>query len=129
MGGIMLDKTYCSEKCSGEAYKKLGTFLKHDADTGVKYDKDKIQPSLIDPEFLRELARLLTIGARKYAPDNWKRVKDGKERYKDAMFRHFIDLLSGAKVDPETKIPLPIVVACNAMFYRWFERQENSNKP
>ena len=41
---------------------------------GLQYDQDKLaRYDLIDPDFLRELAETLGMGAVKYAPDNWKK--------------------------------------------------------
>lgn len=69
---------------------------------GVKYDKDKPQWSLLPFKALREVVDVLTYGARKYAPDNWKKVPNAKQRYTDAGFRHFTAFASGEKLDPET---------------------------
>lgn len=69
---------------------------------GVKYDKDKPQWSLLPFKALREVVDVLTYGARKYAPDNWKKVPDAKRRYIDAGFRHFTAYAGGEKLDPET---------------------------
>lgn len=72
---------------------------------GLKYDTGKLQYSLIPPETLKALASVLTFGAQKYAPDNWKLVEDGERRYLDALFRHLEAYRSGEKVDPESGLP------------------------
>lgn len=69
---------------------------------GVKYDNDKPQWSLLPFKALREVVDVLTYGAKKYAPDNWKKVPDAKRRYIDAGFRHFTAYAGGEKLDPET---------------------------
>ena len=70
--------------------------------TGVKYDNDKPQWSLLPFKALREVVDVLTYGAKKYAPDNWKKVPNAKQRYIDAGFRHFTAYAAGEKLDPET---------------------------
>lgn len=69
---------------------------------GVKYDNDKPQWSLLPFKALREVVDVLTYGAKKYAPDNWKKVPNAKQRYIDAGFRHFTAYAGGEKLDPET---------------------------
>ncbi len=69
---------------------------------GVKYDNDKPQWSLLPFKALKEVVDVLTYGAKKYAPDNWKKVPNAKQRYIDAGFRHFTAYAAGEKLDPET---------------------------
>lgn len=70
--------------------------------TGIKYDNDKPQWSLLPFKALKEVVDVLTYGAKKYAPDNWKKVPNAKQRYIDAGFRHFTAYAAGEKLDPET---------------------------
>ncbi len=70
--------------------------------TGVKYDNDKPQWSLLPFKALKEVVDVLTYGAKKYAPDNWKKVPDARRRYIDAGFRHLTAYASGEKLDSET---------------------------
>jgi len=96
-------------------------------DTGVKYDNDKIKMELLPLRELREVARVLTYGAKKYAPDNWKKVPDLKERYTGALLRHLTEYREGKSFDPETGADqlLHIAqVACNALFLLWAEMEE-----
>jgi hypothetical protein len=69
---------------------------------GVKFDNDKPQWSLLPFKALKEVVDVLTYGAKKYAPDNWKKVPNAKQRYIDAGFRHFTAYAAGEKLDPET---------------------------
>ena len=69
---------------------------------GVKYDNGKPQWSLLPFKALTEVVEVLTYGAKKYAPDNWKKVPDARRRYIDAGFRHFAAYASGETHDPET---------------------------
>ena len=69
---------------------------------GVKYDNGKPQWSLLPFKALTQVVEVLTYGAKKYAPDNWKKVPNAKQRYIDAGFRHFAAYASGETHDPET---------------------------
>jgi len=94
---------------------------------GMKFDDKKPQLSLIDPKFIKELGSLMTFGAKKYAPDNWKLVKDGKTRYKNALLRHLYSYLDGELTDEDSGETHLTCVAFNAMALAWFERGDNEN--
>ncbi len=81
--------------------------------TGIKFDNDKPQWSLLPFKALKEVVDVLTYGAKKYAPDNWKKVPNAKQRYIDAGFRHFTAYAAGEKLDPETgKSHLAHAICC-----------------
>lgn len=69
---------------------------------GTKDDQDKPMFSLIPQEALLELAKVMTFGAKKYAPDNWRYVENAEQRYIDAAQRHINAHLRGEKVDSES---------------------------
>lgn len=99
------------------------TFAKlDDTETFTKFDNTKNQLSLIDPLFVIELGEVLTYGAVKYTPDNWKLCTD-PTRYKDALLRHTYAYLSGELIDPESGLPHTSAIAFNTMALRWFDRQ------
>jgi hypothetical protein len=76
--------------------------VKSETKTGVKFDQDKPQWTLVPFKALDEVVKVLTIGAKKYAPDNWKKVPNARQRYIDAAFRHMSAYASGEKLDAET---------------------------
>jgi hypothetical protein len=81
--------------------------------TGVKFDQDKPQWTLVPFKALDEVVKVLTIGAKKYAPDNWKKVPNARQRYIDAAFRHMSAYAAGEKLDAETgKNHLAHAVCC-----------------
>ena len=51
---------------------------------------------------LSEVAKVTTIGARKYTPNGWASVPDGSQRYMDAMGRHMLALGAGDERDTDT---------------------------
>jgi len=94
---------------------------------GIKYDKDKIKMELLPLRELREVAKVLTYGAKKYEPDNWKKVPDAKERYTGALLRHLTEWRDGEVFDPEApdaKLRHMAQVVCNALFLLWEELEK-----
>ncbi|MFN9899957.1 MAG: dATP/dGTP diphosphohydrolase domain-containing protein, partial [bacterium] len=69
---------------------------------GVKFDGAKLRWSLLPLRAVEDVVKVLEFGARKYAPDNWMKVPDARERYWDAAMRHMIEWKAGDKKDGET---------------------------
>ena len=90
---------------------------------GVKYDSDKLRYDLISPTVLEDLAKVLTFGARKYAPDNWKKVPEGKDRYYAAAMRHLQEIRKGNIIDDESGLPHTGHLMCCIMFLDHFTKQ------
>ena len=67
----------------------------------MKFDAGKLRYDRIPPSSLKGLARVLTYGAKKYKPNNWKNV-DNLDRYVAALYRHLEEWRSGSKVDQES---------------------------
>jgi hypothetical protein len=61
-----------------------------------------------------DTARVLTMGAKKYSADNWKKVEPW--RYEDAFLRHYAEWMMGETHDPESGISHLGHLMCNAMF-------------
>lgn len=83
---------------------------------GVKFDGQKPRFDLVPPHIEEEVAKVLEFGARKYAPDNWKKVPDGKRRYLAALGRHVNAYKRGEQCDPETGLHHLAHAICCAMF-------------
>ena len=69
---------------------------------GRKFDGGKLQYGLLPPLALKATVDVLTFGAEKYEPDNWKVVPDSKRRYFDALQRHMWAWKEGEQMDPES---------------------------
>lgn len=72
---------------------------------GMKFDDGKPRMDLIPPHAEQMLAMVLTFGAKKYAPDNWRLVENPEQRYIAAAMRHINAYRSGEINDPETGLP------------------------
>lgn len=69
---------------------------------GQKLDKEKPRWDLLPLGALSATVDVLTFGARKYAPDNWRKVPDARRRYLAATWRHIVAWGRGSKADPES---------------------------
>jgi dATP/dGTP diphosphohydrolase len=85
---------------------------------GAKLDAGKIRADLVLGGFanaLKEVSKVGTFGANKYSPNGWKSVPNGRERYSDAMLRHWLDESRGEPVDRESGILHAAHLAWNAL--------------
>jgi len=83
---------------------------------GRKDDSEKTQYDLVPPLALEEIAKVMTFGAKKYAPNNWQHVDNAKARYTGAAMRHVEKFRQGVENDPETGLPHLAHAACCLMF-------------
>ena len=81
----------------------------------AKADGGKMRPTLVPVGIIKAIAEVREYGCKKYKdPDNWKRVE--AERYRDALYRHWLAYLEGEKCDKESGLPHLWHLACNAAF-------------
>jgi hypothetical protein len=86
---------------------------------GIKFDVDKDRWDLLPLGPIREIVRVLTHGARKYAPMNWQHVGDFEDRYYAALMRHLYAWRTGEAIDPESGFHHLSHAACNIIFLLW----------
>lgn len=67
----------------------------------VKADGRKVRLDLLPVLAVEAVGRVLTFGARKYAPNNWRKVDD-MSRYTGAALRHIFAYMRGEVVDEES---------------------------
>lgn len=93
---------------------------------GKKLDKGKTRFDLLDPKFVEAMAKVMTMGADKYAPDNWKNVDDFRARYTAALHRHLSAWQCGRVNDKESRLNHLAHVAVNAMFLAWRDNEDTN---
>lgn len=104
----------------------LKTPSKESTTVGRKDDKGKLRYSLIPWQVLEGLASVLTFGAKKYAPNNWKVLVDPEERYEDAMWRHIMEYKKGERLDSDSKLPHLWHAVTNLAFLIYFDIKKDS---
>lgn len=97
------------------------TSTERPSNSGVKHDAEKNRLELIDPEFLDEFGLVMTFGARKYSPDNWRGGFEYR-RLIGAVLRHTMSWAKGEDADPETGLSHLAHAACELMFLFWMNK-------
>lgn len=81
----------------------------------AKADKGKVRPTLVPPSLMLAVAAVREYGCQKYKdPENWRCVE--AQRYRDALYRHWLAYLGGEKCDQESGLPHLWHIACNVAF-------------
>jgi len=91
-------------------------------ENGRKYDADKLRWDLLDLGLVEEVVKILTFGAKKYAPNNWQKVDNAEDRYYAALLRHLVEYRKGNKIDEESGISHLSHAACNIIFLIYFDK-------
>ena len=83
---------------------------------GVKHDQGKARLDLLPPRSIEAVGHVLTHGATKYAPDNWRHVEGWRWRYAAAALRHVFAWLRGERLDEESGLPHLAHATCCLLF-------------
>ena len=83
---------------------------------GRKYDGDKPKLYLLPPKSILEIGKVLTYGAEKYDPENWRKVDDLQNRYTSAALRHIFAHIDGEADDQETGLSHLAHAMCCLLF-------------
>lgn len=81
----------------------------------AKADAGKPRPTLVPVSLIEAVTAIREYGCKKYHdPENWRQVEP--QRYRDALYRHWLAYLRGEKTDTESGLPHLWHLACNAAF-------------
>lgn len=87
----------------------------HISNQHAKADAGKPRPTLVPVSLIEAVAAVRMFGCAKYHdPDNWRQVEP--QRYRDALYRHWLAYLKGEQCDQESGLPHLWHLACNAAF-------------
>ena len=89
--------------------------IKENKQQADRFNKGKPRFSLVSPIAHEELAKVLTMGAQKYAPYNWMKGLPFMEVI-DSLERHVNAFKRGENMDKESGLHHMAHVMCNAMF-------------
>jgi hypothetical protein len=88
---------------------------------GLRYDEGKARVDLLSPIALLGIAKILEVGARKYAVNNWRKGM-AWNKVIASLLRHTFKFMAGEDLDQETGLPHVDHIACNAMFLQEYFR-------
>lgn len=98
-----------------------------DVNYEIKNDQGKLRPTLVPEGLIWAVSAVREYGCQKYKdPENWKQVEP--QRYKDALYRHWLKYLSGEELDKESQLPHLWHLACNVAFLiemEYFDKNKN----
>ena len=94
-----------------------------DPKTGGSKNSKPEEVDLVDPEFIRAVARVLHIGKLKYEARNWERGYRWGLSYAAAQ-RHMLAFWSGEDTDPDSGLPHIAHAATHMMFLLLFSTHE-----
>lgn len=77
--------------------KKVSRVAPTKAKPGIKYDGTKLRYDLAPPVAMDQLMAVMTFGAVKYGPDNWRDVDGAEARYLAAAQRHLMAFQAARK--------------------------------
>lgn len=94
---------------------------------GVKKDEEKLLWNLLPIEEVEDIVKVLTYGAKKYAPGNWQYVSPPLERYYAALLRHLVAWRKGEEFDSESGLShLSHAMTCG-LFLMWHMKNKDFN--
>lgn len=95
-------------------------------DQQAKADAGKSRPTPVPVSLIEAVTEVRMYGTEKYHdPDNWRKVEP--QRYRDALYRHWLAYLRGEKRDQESGLPHLWHLACNAAFLIEMEGGQHDN--
>lgn len=95
---------------------------------GTKADQGKPRWDLMPWDSLREVTKVITYGANKYADDNWKAVSPSRIRYTRAAIGHIVDWFTGEENDTESGLHHLAHATCCLLFLLWFDLNGHNEK-
>lgn len=94
---------------------------KKSPETGLKHDSGKPACDLLSPTAMLATAAVLGVGAKKYAPHNWRKGL-AWSRIIGSILRHVYAFMQGEDLDKETGLPHLDHASCELMFLQEFYR-------
>lgn len=99
--------------------KETQNFTVNMPEKGLRFNANKPRFDLVDASATEGLARVLTFGASKYSPNNWRNGLSFTETI-GSLERHVAAIKRGEFVDSESGEQHIDHVQCNAMFLSFF---------
>ena len=80
----------------------------------------KLRWDLLPLDLIEKIVEVYDFGAQKYAPNSWKGLENGEERYRAALMRHLTAHFKGELRDEESGLLHAAHLAWNAIAMLYF---------
>jgi len=90
---------------------------------GAKFSEGKLRYDLLPDREIQEIVQVLTDGAKRYAPNNWKQVSDPINVYYAALERHIKAWRLGILKDSDSGRTHLSHAGCCLLFLMWFNNE------
>lgn len=88
----------------------------------------KLRWELLPLDLVEKIVEVYHFGAKKYAPNTWKGLENGSERYYSAHLRHLCAWRKGEKKDSESGLNHLQHCIWNLMAVLYFDLNEKENE-
>ena len=89
----------------------------------TKYDSGKWDPTIVSPDMIHAIAKVMEFGAQKYGRDNWRKCEN-PEKLLAATLRHIHAHQKGEVLDTDSDLPHLHHALCNLAFIAHFKELE-----
>ena len=98
-------------------------------DKGNPYIKTLLENSSSPYQIIVDIEEVLQYGAKKYSPNSWQKVPNGRTRYASAFYRHLKKTFNKEDCDEESGLPHVKHLKTNLMFMAWFYELDKESPP
>ena len=95
---------------------------------GKKFDSNKPRMDLLPPKAVLETAKVLSFGAEKYDPENWRLLDNLQSRYTAGALRHIFAHMDGEELAPESGMSHLAHALCCLLFKLEIELEDGESK-
>lgn len=92
----------------------------------LRYNKGKLDWTLLDFESMVPLVDVMTYGSTKYERNNWRLKCENPEQHLQSAFRHLIAIVQGQEIDEESGKRHSGHVMANMMMYNYHTKGGSS---
>lgn len=89
----------------------------------------KLRWDLLPLDLIEKIVEVYHFGAQKYAPNTWKQLENGEQRYKAALLRHLVEHDKGNLRDKESGLLHAQHMCWNAIAMLYFAMEKEQNIP
>ena len=88
----------------------------------------KLRWDLLPLDLIEKIVEVYHFGAQKYAPNTWKQLEDGENRYRGALLRHLVEHEKGNLRDDESGLLHAQHLCWNAIALLYFAIEKEKRK-